>query len=227
MSSSISDLIVYKDNQIIVFNKPCGIPVQKDKTNDKCLEEIASSYCKHPVQLVHRLDRPTSGLVLFAKNKKALAYFNKALQQQAINKKYLAIVKNKPEEKETTLTHWIYRDGRNHKARIVAKEHTKGKKAELNYKVIGQSDSYYLLEIQPTTGRFHQIRCQLSAIECPIKGDVKYGYKRGNKDRSIQLHAAQLRFKHPTSGLEITVNAPTPIDKIWAYFNTPFQSLNP
>ena len=215
----IGSLVLYKNNQLIAFNKPAAIGVQPDKTEDKSLLDFAEIYCKSSLHVVHRLDRPATGAVLFAKNKRALVHLNQQFKDRVIEKIYLAVVKNKPEKQEDHLVHYVYKNNTKNKSIATTEESAGTKKAELRYKVIGQIDNYSLLEIELITGRFHQIRSQLAAIGCPIKGDVKYGFKRGNKDRSIHLHAWKLRFTHPVSEERVELIAPMPEDGVWDAFS--------
>ena len=215
---NIGDLVLYKNNQLIAFFKPPAIGVQPDKTEDKALLNFAEIYCKQSLFVIHRLDRPASGVVLFAKNKNALVHLNQQFKDRTIEKIYLAVVKNKPEKPEGHLTHFVYKNNTKNKSIATTEESPGTKKAELKYKVIDQIDNYSLLEIELITGRFHQIRSQLAAIGCPIKGDVKYGFKRGNKDRSIHLHAWKLRFTHPVSEERVELTAPLPEDSVWDAF---------
>lgn len=216
---NIGDLVLYKNNQFIAFNKPPTVPVQADKTGDTSLLQLAEIYTKSKLDLVHRIDRPASGVVLMAKNKKALAAANRQFQERTIEKTYLAVVKNLPEPINGELVHFLKKDGRRNRA-VIEEDATKGgKKAVLNYEHLASSDNYHLLKIELQTGRFHQIRAQLAAANNAIKGDVKYGFRRSNFDRSIQLHAWQLRFTHPVSGERETIIAPPPDDTIWAAFD--------
>jgi len=211
------DLVLYKNNQLIALNKPAGLPVQPDPTGDTSLHQLAEIYCQHPVHVVHRLDRPATGVVLFAKNKKALAALNEQFRQRAVGKTYLAVVEQAPPEPAGTLEHLLLKDGRTNKTRVVPAGTPGAKPARLQYRLLGSGDRYHLLEVELLTGRHHQIRAQLSALGCPIKGDVKYGARRSNRDRSIHLHAWKLRFRHPVS-LEVEeVVAPLPQDdNLWA-----------
>ncbi len=209
----LSELIIFQTHQFVVANKPAGVPIQLDKTGDKPLVDLLSIYCKSDLYVVHRLDRPVSGIVLFAKNKKAAAHFSKQFQDKTIEKKYLAVVKDCPEQQEGILTHYLKKIGNQEK---IFKMPVKGAlEAQLSYSVKTSSDNYHLLEIMPVTGRFHQIRSQLSAIGSPIKGDVKYGFKRSNADRSIHLHAWKLTFKHPVTNHPLSFEAPLPEDTLW------------
>lgn len=211
----IGEWILYKDNQILVFNKPTGIPAQPDKTEDKSLFALAEIYCKHPVFLVHRLDRTTSGIVVFAKKASAAAHLSEQFKESTVKKTYLAIVAERPASDEGTLVHYILKDGKSNISKAYDKEIAGSQRAELRYRIIGSSDNYHLLEIDLLTGRHHQIRAQLAAIGCPVKGDVKYGSRRGNTDRSIGLHAWKLSFTHPTSKEILSLTAPPPEDNLW------------
>lgn len=217
---SISEYILYKNNQVIALNKPATIPVQSDQSEDKALIDLAEIYCQHRLHLIHRLDRPASGLVLFAKNKRSLAHLNLQFQNRTVQKTYLAVVKNQPPKMEDTLTHFLRKQHQKNRSSQVKENSTGAKKASLKYKVIDRIDNYFLLEIDLITGRHHQIRAQLAAIDCPIKGDVKYGFRRGNRDRSIHLHAWKLRFQHPASEEEVLLEAPLPEDSVWSAFKS-------
>lgn len=218
---NISKLILEKNNQFIALNKIGNIPVQADKTEDKSLMDLAEIYTKGNIYLVHRIDRPASGIVLFAKNKRAVTALSKQFQERKVSKTYLAIVKNKPEADEGTLVHYLTKNTKSNKSKVSIEETPNAKRAEMHYKVIQKSDNYFLLEIQLVTGRHHQIRAQLAAIGSPIKGDVKYGARRKNKDRSIHLHAWKLNFKHPISDEDISIVAPIPKDDVlWAALTT-------
>ncbi len=212
---AISDLILYKDNQIIVFNKPAGMLTQSDDKEDKSLIDFAEIYCKHKVYPLHRLDRPASGIVVFAKNKKALLFLTKQLEERTFSKTYLAWVKAAPSPDKATLKHFIKRNGKLKKAFCSDEPKVGYKVAELSYKTNFKSDNYTLLEINLISGRFHQIRAQLSEISSPIKGDVKYGARRSNADRSIDLFARTITFVHPTNGTKQTITAPIPNSSLW------------
>ncbi len=215
---TIGDRILYKNNQFIAFNKLPGIPTQPDKTGDKSLLQLAEIYSKSSLYLAHRLDRPASGVVLFAKTKTAIRSLNEQFQQRSIRKTYLAVVKNLPPEKEGTLRHFLSKNQKVNRSKTVEEEQG-GQLAELNYRVLGSSDNYHLLEIELITGRRHQIRSQLAAIGCPVKGDVKYGFRRSNPDRSIHLHAWKLVFRHPISGESVELQAAPPADPVWDAFS--------
>ena len=215
--------VIYEDNHIIIVNKSSGEIVQGDKTGDTPLVETVRAYIKEKYNkpgnvfcgLTHRLDRPVSGVVIFAKTSKALERINNMLKNHEIKKTYWAIVKNPPKNNEGTLVNYLVRNEKQNKSYAYNTENTNSKRAELNYKVIGKSDNYALLEVNLITGRHHQIRCQLAAMGCPIKGDLKYGFDRSNRDGSISLHARSVEFTHPVSKELIHVEAPTPEDTLW------------
>ena len=218
----ISDLILYKDNQIIVFNKPGNMPVQKDKTEDMSLEQLAEIYTKGSVYVVHRIDRPASGVVIFAKTKTAVQQINAQFRARTVKKTYYAVMKNQPPETEGTLVHYLTKNEKNNKSKAAGQPAPGSKRAELNFKIIDKSDNYFLAEVELITGRHHQIRAQFAAVGSPIKGDVKYGARRGNKDRSIHLHARTTEFAHPVTGEKISVTAPVPgTDPVWSAFGNP------
>ncbi len=212
----IGRLVIYKNNQFIAFNKPAAIGVQPDKTDRKSLLDLAEIYTRSKLRVIHRIDQPATGVVLFAKNDKALAALNVQFQNRAITKKYLAVVGKLPTDQEGTLTHLLIKNAKLNKS-FVTKDTDKknAKKAILSYKLLGSSERYHLLEVRLETGRHHQIRAQLSEIGSPIKGDVKYGFRRGNKDRSIHLHAWKLGFEHPVSGEAVELTAELPNDPVW------------
>lgn len=215
--------ILHEDNHIIVINKRVGDIVQGDKTGDKPLSEIVKEYIKEKYNkpgevflgVVHRLDRPTTGIVVFAKTSKALERLNAMFSNRETQKTYWAVVKNKPSKAEDTLVHYLKRNEKNNTSKAHLKEVPESKKASLDYKIIKELDNYYVLEINLHTGRHHQIRAQLNAIGCPIKGDLKYGFDRSNPDGGIHLHARKLVFNHPVTKETIKLIAPTPKDVIW------------
>ena len=224
MASTLENLsVIYEDNHLIIINKQSGDIAQGDKTGDAPLSDIVKSYIKKKYDkpgnvflgVVHRLDRPTTGVIAFAKTSKALERFNKMLRDKEVNKTYWAIVKNLPNKLEDTLTGFLLKNPKNNKSTSYSSEVNGSKKAILHYKVIQSLDNYHLLEVDLETGRHHQIRCQLSAIGCPIKGDLKYGFDRSNKDGSIHLHARKIEFIHPVTKEIISLVAPTPNDPIW------------
>ncbi len=215
--------ILYEDNHIIVINKRAGDIVQGDKTGDKSLSEILKEYIKYKYNkpnevflgVVHRLDRPTTGIVVFAKTSKALERLNKMFSERETDKTYWAIVKNKPPKNEDNLIHYLKRNEKNNTSKAHLKEVPESKKASLDYKIIKELNSYFALEINLHTGRHHQIRAQLQAINCPIKGDLKYGFDRSNPDGGIHLHARKLSFIHPVSKTTVLLVAPLPDDPVW------------
>ena len=217
-TEKIGDWIIAKNNQFIAFNKPPGMPVQADKTGDKSLLQLAEIYCKSKLYPVHRLDRPASGVVVFAKTKTAVGSLNDQFKERTVRKTYLAVVKDLPPEKEGTAAHFLQKNQEKNRSLVKGEKGVGGKEAELKYRVLGSSDNYHLLEVQPLTGRHHQIRAQLAAMGCPIKGDVKYGSRRGNKDRSSHLHAWKLEFKHPFSSETTLLTADPPADVVWDAF---------
>lgn len=210
--------VLYEDNHIIVVNKEAGEIVQGDKTGDTPLSDIVKDWIKQEhskpgnvfLGVVHRLDRPVSGAVLFAKTSKALPRLNALFaEHEKVRKTYWAIVCKEPPQESGTLTHWLTRNPKTNTARAYDREVPQSKKAVLDYRLIGRSDRYFLLEVQLHTGRHHQIRCQLAKIGCVIKGDLKYGAPRSNPDGSISLHARRLSLEHPVSHEIIDVTAPT------------------
>jgi 23S rRNA pseudouridine1911/1915/1917 synthase len=216
--------ILYEDNHLVIVNKQAGEIVQGDKTGDTPLSDFVKDWLKEKYNkpgnvylgVVHRLDRPVSGVVLFAKTSKALPRLNKMFaEHNKVNKTYWAIVQNRPQEPQGTLTHWLTRQEKNNTARAYDREVPGSKKAVLDYELIASGDRYHLLEIHLHTGRHHQIRCQLAKIGCPIKGDLKYGAPRSNPDGSISLHARTLTLEHPVNHEIISVTAPVPDDKLW------------
>jgi len=215
--------VLFEDNHIIIVNKRAGDITQGDKTGDTPLSEIVKDYIKDKYNkpgnvylgVVHRLDRPTSGIVMFAKTSKALTRLNKLFVDKNIRKTYWAIVGQKPQKQQDTLIHWLRKNPKNNKSTAFIKEVPNSKKGILNYNLIKLLDRYFLLEINLETGRHHQIRSQLSSIGLPIKGDLKYGFDRGNKNAGIHLHARQLEFIHPVTNAEIKIIASTPSDPIW------------
>ncbi|NUY79586.1 RluA family pseudouridine synthase [Flavobacterium sp. MAH-1] len=215
--------VLYEDNHIIVVNKRVGDIVQGDKTGDKPLSEVVKEYIKDKYQkpgevflgVVHRLDRPTTGIVLFARTSKALERMNEMFKNRDTQKTYWAVVKNRPAKDADTLVHFLKRNEKSNTSKAFAKEVPDSKKASLDYKVIKELNNYYALEINLHTGRHHQIRSQLSAIGSPIKGDLKYGFDRSNPDGGIHLHARKLSFLHPVKKEPIEIVAPVPDDVIW------------
>ena len=215
--------ILHEDNHLIVVNKRVGDIVQGDKTGDKPLSEIVKEYIKEKYNkpgevflgVVHRLDRPTTGIVAFARTSKALSRMNELFSNRETQKTYWAVVKNKPEKSNDKLVHYLKRNEKNNTSKAHLKEVPDSKLASLEYQIIKELTNYSALEIQLHTGRHHQIRAQLAAIGSPIKGDLKYGFDRSNPDGGIHLHARKLHFVHPVSKESITIVAPTPDDVIW------------
>lgn len=207
--------ILYKDHQLIALNKPPGIAVLPDKTGDTAFQKLVEIYCKQPLHAVHRLDRPASGIMLFAKSKSAMTALTEQFRSRSVEKTYLAVVQNLPPQPEGTLVHFVRKNEVKNLTSTFIKEQPGTERAELSYRLLGSSERYHLLEIQLITGRHHQIRAQLAAIGCPVKGDVKYGFRRSNRDRSIHLHAWRLAFVHPVSGERIQLTATPPDDPVW------------
>ncbi|MDR2497153.1 MAG: RluA family pseudouridine synthase [Tannerellaceae bacterium] len=215
--------IVYEDNHLIAVNKNCHEIVQGDKTGDTPLSETIKLWLKEKYQkpgnvflgVTHRLDRPVTGIVLFAKTSKSLARMNELFRHGEIQKTYLAIVKNRPPHDVATLTHWLTRNEQQNKSYAHPNEVAGSQKSILHYRLKSQSERYFLLEIKLETGRHHQIRAQLAYIKCPIKGDLKYGAERSNPDGGISLHALSAAFIHPVSKHPVHVFAPPPPDRLW------------
>ncbi len=218
--------VIYEDNHIIVVNKSASEIVQGDKTGDIPLSDMVKTYLKEKYQkpgnvfvgVTHRLDRPVSGLVVFAKTSKALSRLNEMFRVGDVQKTYWAIVKNEPKQPEGELVHWLVRNEKQNKSYAYEREVKDAKKAVLRYRMIGRSDNYSLLEVELMTGRHHQIRCQLAKMGCPIKGDLKYGSPRSNPDGSICLHARRISFVHPVSKVRIDLEAPLPEGNLWRCF---------
>lgn len=215
--------VLHEDNHIIIVNKRAGDIVQGDKTGDKPLSDVVKDYIKDKYNkpgnvylgVVHRLDRPTTGIIMFSKTSKALPRLNKVFAEKKAKKTYWALIKNKPPKTNDTLLHWLKKNPKNNKSTAYAKDVEGSKKAILHYKIIKKLDNFFLLELDLETGRHHQIRVQLSSIGCPIKGDLKYGFDRSNKDASISLHARTLQFIHPVKKEIIKITAPLPNDALW------------
>ena len=220
------DRILFEDNHLIIVNKLPGELVQGDETGDRTLADDVKEYLRVTYNkpgnvylgIPHRLDRPTSGIVVYAKTEKALIRLNEAFRGSGVKKTYWAITDNVPKEKEGTLIHYIVRNSKNNKSQAYSKEIKGSKIAKLSYKVIADSDRFHLIEIDLHTGRHHQIRAQLAAVGCHIKGDLKYGFPRSNPDGGICLHARKITLIHPVKKEEITIIAPPPPDKLWSFF---------
>ena len=223
---SLAERILFEDNHLLVVNKLPSEIVQGDKTGDEPLPERIKSFLKEKYQkpgnvfcgVVHRLDRPTSGVVVFAKTSKALERLNAQFREKETNKTYWAIVENKPKEPKGSLRDYLKKNETQNKSYVVNENSPGAKLALLHFQLLASSDNYHLLEVTIETGRHHQIRAQLSKIGCIIKGDLKYGAKRANKDASIGLHARSLCFQHPTTKEEITIVANPPADAVWDFF---------
>jgi 23S rRNA pseudouridine1911/1915/1917 synthase len=224
--NSIDQDILYEDNHLIILNKRPSDIVQGDKTGDQPLSEVLKDYLKHKYNkpgevflgVVHRLDRPVSGALIFARTSKALSRLNIMLRDGQIHKTYWAVVKNKPPQSEGHLIQYLTRNSEKNKSFVHDKPVTDSQKAALIYKLIDKSDGYYLLEINLLTGRHHQIRAQLAAMGCPVKGDLKYGYPRSNQGGFIHLHARTIEFLHPVKKEMLKVSAPPPQDSLWDFF---------
>jgi len=215
--------VIYEDNHIIIVNKQCGEIVQGDRTGDQPLVETLKQWIKNKYNkpgnvfcgVTHRIDRPTSGLVVFARTSKGLSRMNELFRKGEVHKTYWAIVKNRPPKQNDTLIDYLTSVEKNNKTYVVKPDTAGAQKAILKYSVIAQSNNYYLLEIDLLTGRKHQIRAQLAHIGCPIKGDLKYGAPRSNPDGGISLQSHRIQFIHPVSKMEIDVTAPVPCDNLW------------
>jgi 23S rRNA pseudouridine1911/1915/1917 synthase len=218
--------VLYEDNHIIAVNKRPSDIVQGDKTGDTPLSDFVKQYVKEKydkpgdvfIGTVHRIDRPVSGIVLFARTSKALARLNQMFQTKEIQKTYWAVVKNKPPQESGNLVHYLKKNEAKNMSKAYEKEQSGTLRSELDYKILCSSDNYYLLEIRPLTGRHHQIRVQLASMGCPIKGDLKYGFNRSNKDASIHLHARKIEFVHPVKKEPVMIVAPPPNEVLWNEF---------
>jgi len=218
--------VLYEDNHLIVVNKTCSEIVQGDKTGDKPLSEIIKELLKEKYNkpgnvfagVIHRVDRPVSGIVVFAKTSKALERMNAIFRQGEVKKTYWAIVKKLPPQTEGELIHYLVRNERQNKSYAYDSEQPNSQKSIMSYKLIAKSENYFLLEIDLITGRHHQIRCQLAKIGCPVKGDLKYGFDRSNRDGGICLHARTINFIHPVTKEPIGISAPVPNDNLWKEF---------
>lgn len=220
--------VIYEDNHLLVVNKAPGILVQGDETGDTPLVDLCKNYIKEKYKkpgavflgVVHRIDRPVSGIVVLARTSKSLERMNALFREKETKKTYLAIVKNKPIANEGNLVHWLEKDERRNKTTAYSRETVGALRSELNYRVIAHNAGYYLLEVNPITGRPHQIRVQLATMKCPIKGDVKYGYPESNSDGSICLHARKLSFIHPVKKEPLYLEAPLPDNEFWTLFQS-------
>ncbi|HQW12188.1 MAG TPA: RluA family pseudouridine synthase [Saprospiraceae bacterium] len=221
-----SELILAKNHQYCIINKPAGVPLSKDKTGDTALIDLAEIYFKQPMFVVHRIDRPVSGVVILAKNQKSAAYFSQLFHDKKIEKEYLALIEGSQFTGSGELQHFISpKISAGNKSRIIEDtemEHN----AETSFTILGNTDKYSIILLKPHTGRHHQLRAQLASTMSPIKGDVKYGARRGNKDRSIYLHAYRIRFPHPVSGEEMIYVAPPPKDVLWDLTSPLIEIIN-
>jgi 23S rRNA pseudouridine1911/1915/1917 synthase len=223
-----SGQILYEDNHLLAVNKRAGQLVQGDKSGDATLGDFLKEYLREkyakPGQVflgvVHRLDRPVSGVVIFARTSKALERMNELFRDKKVQKTYWAVVKNRPPQDEGSLIHYLVKDEAKNKSKAYDKEIKNSSRAWLDYRLAGSGDRYFLLEVRPQTGRHHQIRVQLAAMGCPIKGDVKYGFDRTNEDGSIHLHARNIEFVHPVKKDVINLTAPVPDDPLWKFFES-------
>ncbi len=215
--------VLYEDNHLIAINKKPSQIVQGDKTGDEPLSEKVKNFLKEKYNkpgnvfagVIHRIDRPVSGVVLFAKTSKALSRMNELFRNREVKKTYWAVVKNKPPHESGTLVNYLVKDEKNNRSKAVSAENKSGLKAELSYKILAHTNSFFLLEVDPITGRHHQIRVQLSTMGSPIKGDMKYGFQRGNEDGSIHLHAHKINFEHPVTKEKMEIIAHPPNEVVW------------
>lgn len=220
--------IIYEDNHLLVVDKPAGMLVQGDQTNDRPLVDHAKQYIKEKYNkpgkvflgVVHRLDRPVSGVVVLARTSKALERMNAIFRKREVKKTYWAVVKQKPPKEQDKLVHWLQKDAQKNKTRASDTPWGDARKSELRYRLLGFLNDHYLLQIEPESGRPHQIRVQLAEIGCPIRGDLKYGFKKPNPDGDINLHAKMLRFTHPVKKEPMVVQAGLPANKFWEQFDT-------
>lgn len=219
--------ILFEDNHLLVINKEAGTLVQGDATGDKPLVELGKEYIKEKYEkpgavflgVVHRLDRPVSGVVVFARTSKALERMNELFRNKETQKTYWALVKKRPAQEQGNLVHWLVKDEKKNKTTAYKKENPSGQRSELNYKLVRQQAGLYLLEVNPITGRPHQIRVQLASMGCPIVGDLKYGDDQATDDASIGLHARRLKFIHPVKKEELTIEASLPPNRLWNSFS--------
>lgn len=214
----IGDWVLANNHQFIAFNKPAGLAVQPDRSEQLSLQQMGAAFCRTDLQAIHRLDQPVSGLILYGKKKSAIKALSSQFRERQAQKTYLAIVGQRPPNDADQLEHHLHHSGKANKTNVVSADHTKAKAASLSYEIIANSDRYFLLRIDLNTGLTHQIRAQLAAIGCPIRGDRKYGFKRSNPGGQIDLHAWKLSFQHPVSKEAIDLTAPWPEGKVWEAF---------
>jgi len=225
-NKELQDAIIYQDNAFLIANKPAGISAQDDPSEGDSFHKMLEKFSSKKLFVVHRLDRPTSGVMVFAKKVKAASHFSKLMAEKGSSKNYLAAVQNPPKITEGELEHYLFHDTKIKKAFISKESNKNAKLAKLSYITLTKIDNYTLLQVTLESGRFHQIRAQLSAIGSPIKGDVKYGARRGNKDRSINLHAAELSFPLQYDGEHVKINASVPEEPVWKAFAEILPELN-
>ena len=218
---AIGDQVLYNNHHLVAFNKTNGVPVQPDQTEDPSLLQLGSTYCQTHLHLIHRIDRPVSGLVLFAKRKDAMQALHEQFRERTVKKTYLAIVAQEPPAEEGELLHYLRKKKGKYQTEVLDQPEAEAIEARLKYRVVAKSDRYCLLQIELQTGRYHQIRAQLAHIGCPIRGDAKYGFRRRNPDRSIDLHAWQLSFHHPRTGKAEHIVATPPANPLWEAFKIP------
>lgn len=221
----ISDWILHKDNQLIAFNKPSGLAVQANKAGDANLLGMGAAYVRHDLYLIHRLDQPVSGVVLLGQKPSAQTALTRQLQAGTLDKQYLAIVGNRPAEDRGVLRHHL-RNARGNRSAVDDAPGPGSREAVLEYQYLGASERYHLLAIQLRTGRKHQIRAQLAAIGCPVRGDAKYGFKRSNPEGNIDLHSYRIAYDHPVSGERVRHEAPLPEGKVWDAFRELVAALD-
>lgn len=218
--------VIYEDNHLLIVNKPAGLLVQGDRTGDKSLVDYGKEYLKNKYNkpgnvflgVVHRLDRPVSGIVVLARTSKALERMNRIFKERNIDKTYWAVVDKVPPRELDDLVHWIIKDKKRNMVRAYNKKVKGTKRAQLRYRIFGRQNKHYLIEIFPETGRAHQIRVQIAAIGCPVRGDVKYGFRKPNNDGNINLHARSLKFEHPVKKQQMNIKASLPEDEFWQQF---------
>ncbi|MFN8310926.1 MAG: RluA family pseudouridine synthase [Chitinophagales bacterium] len=223
--------VLYEDNHLLIVNKPAGVLSQVDKSGDESIETLAKKYLKEKynkpgeafIGIAHRIDRPVSGVLVLARTSKALTRLNEMFRNREIKKTYWAVVENKPERDTATLVQWLKKNEKKNMSHAFNEERSDAQRSELTYHYLASSNNYHLLEVDPLTGRHHQIRVQLASMGCIIKGDLKYGAKRSNSDGSIHLHARSIKFVHPVKKEEMVITAPVPDDVVWKFFEQALQ----
>jgi 23S rRNA pseudouridine1911/1915/1917 synthase len=219
----IGDAVIWNDHHLVAFNKPSGVPVQPDQTGDPSLLQLGSTYCKQKLELVHRLDRPVSGVVAFAKRKDALQEMHRQFRAREVRKTYLAITAQPPPQQAGELLHYQRKSKGRYRAEVYDTPVEESIEARLQYRLLGKSERYFLWQIELLTGRYHQIRAQLAHVGCPIRGDAKYGFRRRNPDRSIDLHAWQLQLQHPRTREELSLLAMPQDNPLWQGFGVGYE----